>query len=58
MDKSELIITALKQRIGDLVSNYETQIAIIRADLTHLIAENEQKEKTVMAHTDAPKEQK
>jgi hypothetical protein len=58
MDKSELIITALKQRIGDLVSNYETQIAIIRADLTHLIAENEQKEKTMMAHIDASKEQK
>jgi len=26
MDKAELVITALQQRIGELVSNYETQI--------------------------------
>ena len=36
MDKAELIITALQQRIGDIVSNYETQIAILRADITML----------------------
>jgi hypothetical protein len=35
--KHDLIITALQQRIGELVSNYETQIAIIRADLTEAI---------------------
>lgn len=34
MDKSELIIRALQQRIGELVVSYETQIAILRADLT------------------------
>jgi hypothetical protein len=33
MDKAELVITALQQRIGELVSNYETQIAILRAEL-------------------------
>ncbi len=27
-EKAELIITALQQRIGEIVSNYETQIAI------------------------------
>ena len=27
-------LTALQQRIGELVANYETQIAILRADLT------------------------
>ena len=32
--KYELIITALQQRIGEIVANYETQIAILRADLT------------------------
>lgn len=32
--KHELIITALQQRIGEIVANYETQIAILRADLT------------------------
>ena len=36
MDKVELVITALQQRIGELVSNYETQIAILRAELTQL----------------------
>ncbi len=34
--KAELIITALQQRIGELVSNYETQIAILRAELTEM----------------------
>lgn len=37
MDKAELIITALQQRIGELVSNYETQIAILRAEITQLM---------------------
>ena len=32
--KHELLITALQQRIGELVVSYETQIAILRADLT------------------------
>jgi hypothetical protein len=35
--KYDLIITALQQRIGEIVSNYETQIAILRADLTEAI---------------------
>jgi hypothetical protein len=33
-DRNELIIAALQQKIGELVSNYETQIAMIRAELT------------------------
>jgi hypothetical protein len=32
--KHDLVITALQQRIGELVANYETQIAILRAELT------------------------
>lgn len=32
--KHDLVITALQQRIGEIVANYETQIAILRADLT------------------------
>ena len=43
MDKTELIITALQQRIGDLVENYELQIAILRAELTQLTQEINQK---------------
>lgn len=45
MDKAELVVTALQQRIGELVSSYETQIAILRAEITHLINENKEKEK-------------
>jgi hypothetical protein len=36
MDKAELVIQALQQRIGELVSNYETHIAILRAEITQL----------------------
>jgi flagellar capping protein FliD len=36
MEKVELVIAALQQRIGELVSNYETQIAVLRAELTQL----------------------
>ena len=44
MDKAELIITALQQRIGEIVSQYETQIAILRAEITQLVdkAENDE----------------
>lgn len=42
-DKAELIITALQQRIGELVSNYETQIAILRAELTQNMIEKKDK---------------
>jgi hypothetical protein len=37
--KAELIITALQERIGDIVSSYETQIALYRADMTVLADE-------------------
>ena len=47
MDKAELIITALQQRIGELTSNYETQIAILRAELTVLSQEQEDKQKAI-----------
>jgi hypothetical protein len=38
-EKAELVITALQQRIGEIVSNYETQIAILRADYTNVLEE-------------------
>lgn len=47
MEKAELIIAALQQRIGDLVSNYETQIAMLRAEITYMMDEKSQKEKDV-----------
>ena len=46
-DKAELIITALQQRIGDLVSNYETQIAILRAEITTIMQQQQEKEEAV-----------
>lgn len=42
-EKAELIITALQQRIGEIVSNYETQIAFLRAEITKLIEEKDAK---------------
>ena len=36
-EKVELVITALQQRIGEHVTNYETQIAILRAEITQLM---------------------
>lgn len=47
MDKAELIITALQQRIGELVSNYETQVAILRAEITQMAQKQEEKQKAV-----------
>jgi phage host-nuclease inhibitor protein Gam len=44
MEKTELIITALQQRIGEIVSNYETQIAILRAEITQLMEKDDKKE--------------
>ena len=46
-EKAELIITALQQRIGEIVANYETQIAILRADLTQLMDEKNAKEEAI-----------
>ncbi len=43
LDKANLVITALQQRLGEIVSNYETQIAILRAEITELIEERDAK---------------
>lgn len=53
MEKAELIITALQQRIGEIVSNYETQIAILRAELTQISAEQEEKKKAMKEYSDS-----
>lgn len=36
MEKLELVVQALQQRIGELVSNYETHVAVLRAEITQL----------------------
>lgn len=45
--KHDLVITALQQRIGEIVSNYETQIAILRAEITQIVEQQKQKEQDV-----------
>lgn len=52
MDKKELIITALQQKIGEIVANYETQIAILRADITLLANEQEEKQKAMNEYSE------
>jgi hypothetical protein len=51
-EKAELVITALQQRIGEIVSNYETQIAFLRAELTKLMEEKGAKVEAVKAYED------
>jgi hypothetical protein len=42
-EKAELIITALQQRIGEIVSSYETQVAVLRAEITQIVEERNAK---------------
>jgi uncharacterized small protein (DUF1192 family) len=49
-EKAELVITALQQRIGEIVSNYETQIAILRAEITQLLNEKKEKDAAVQKY--------
>jgi len=44
-NKAELIIMALQQRIGELVSNYETQVAVLRAEITNILKNNKKKKR-------------
>lgn len=51
-NRAELVITALQQRIGEIVSNYETQIALLRAEVTELMNEKQEREKTIQEYSD------
>jgi len=53
LEKAELVITALQQRIGEIVSNYETQIAVLRAEITQLIDEKQEHEKSIQEYSDS-----
>jgi len=53
LDKTQLVITALQQRIGELVSNYETQIAVLRAEITQLIDEKQEHGKAIQEYSDS-----
>jgi len=56
MNKLELVVAALQQRIGELVSNYETQIALLRAELTGLTDLNQEKEKAIQDYSNSLEE--
>ena len=49
-EKAELVITALQQRIGEIVSNYETQVAFLRAEITKLMEEKQAKNEAVQKY--------
>lgn len=55
-NKAQLVIVALQQRIGELVSNYETQIAVLRAEITQYSQEQEEKEEAKKEYESALKE--
>jgi sRNA-binding carbon storage regulator CsrA len=55
-NKAELVVMALQQRIGELVSNYETQIAILRAEITQSVQEKEDKENAEQEYSKSLKE--
>ena len=46
-NEKDLVIAALRQRIGELVSAYETDIAVIRAGYTKLSEEFEKMSKVL-----------
>lgn len=55
-NKAELVVMALQQRIGELVSNYETQIAVLRAEITQYSQQKEEKEKAAEEYSKSLKE--
>jgi hypothetical protein len=57
MDKSELVVMALQQRIGELVSNYETQIALLRAELTKMAQDSQEKDQTIQEYSEKIEDQ-
>ena len=52
-EKVDLIIAALQQRIGELVTSYETQIAVLRADLTQLLDEANSKQQAIKEYEES-----
>jgi len=50
-EKAELVVAALQQRIGEIVSNYETQVAILRAEITNLLEDREKWQQNASAYS-------
>lgn len=45
--REELVISAMQERIGQLAANYELQIAMLRAELTVLSNQSNDKQKAL-----------
>jgi uncharacterized small protein (DUF1192 family) len=52
MDKAELVVAALQQRIGEIVTSYEMQIAMLRAEITMFVEERQSKDEAVQAYSE------
>jgi len=51
-EKSQLIISAMQERIGQLAANYELQIAMLRAELTVMSNQSNDKQKSLDAYSE------
>lgn len=49
--REELIITALQERIGQMAANHELQIAVLRAEITTIANQQEEKEKAITEYS-------
>jgi hypothetical protein len=50
--REELIVTALQERIGQISANYELQIAMLRAELTVMSNQSNDKQKSLDAYSE------
>ena len=51
-EKSQLVISAMQERIGQLAANYELQIAMLRAELTVLSNQSDDKQKALDSYSE------
>lgn len=50
--KEEMVISALQERIGQIVASYETQIAFLRAELTSLVNNEKEKKEAIEKYSE------
>lgn len=51
-EKSQLVISAMQERIGQLAANYELQIAMLRAELTVMSNQSNDKQKSLDSYSE------
>lgn len=50
--KEEMVISALQERVGQIVASYETQIAFLRAELTSLVNNEKEKKEAIEKYSE------